>query len=199
MSYVLVAKPADHRTLFEWVAEIRNMNEIERFEFRDEKGRIHQYEWVNHIPLGADPKSPDVNYFQFKLVVNGEVNYHNSWVTDIPISKYNIVELTLIGRARWKIENENFNTLKNQGYHIEHNFGHGQKNLSYNLFLLNLIAFFCHQIFEMTDALYRSCRAAIGSKREYWNQLRCTIRIWVFPSWETLLLCVLDPKQNPPP
>jgi hypothetical protein len=23
-------------------------------------------------------------------------------------------------RARWKIENETFNTLKNQGYHIEH-------------------------------------------------------------------------------
>jgi hypothetical protein len=24
------------------------------------------------------------------------------------------------GRARWKIENEAFNTLKNQGYHLEH-------------------------------------------------------------------------------
>jgi hypothetical protein len=32
-------------------------------------------------------------------------------------------------RARWKIENETFNTLKNQGYHFEHNFGHGDQPL----------------------------------------------------------------------
>jgi len=34
------------------------------------------------------------------------------------------------GRARWKIENETFNTLKNQGYNFEHNYGLGKKNLS---------------------------------------------------------------------
>ena len=33
------------------------------------------------------------------------------------------------GRARWKIENETFNTLKNQGYHFEHNYGHGKKSV----------------------------------------------------------------------
>jgi hypothetical protein len=39
-------------------------------------------------------------------------------------------KLTCGGRARWKIENETFNTLKNQGYQFEHNFGHGKQNLS---------------------------------------------------------------------
>jgi hypothetical protein len=29
-----------------------------------------------------------------------------------------------------KIEKENFNTLKTKGYHFEHNFGHGELNLS---------------------------------------------------------------------
>jgi hypothetical protein len=43
--------------------------------------------------------------------------------------------MTKAGRCRWKIENECFNTLKNQGYHLEHNYGHGQKNLSYNMYL----------------------------------------------------------------
>jgi len=77
----------------------------------------------------------------------------NSWVTDIPVSEENIRELVRGGRCRWKIENETFNTLKNQGYHIEHNFGHGKKNLSMNFFLLNLLAFFTHQILELTDLL----------------------------------------------
>jgi len=199
MSYVLVAKPGDHPSMFEWVAEITKMNEIGRWEFAESEKRSHRYEWVNGLPLGADPKAPEVNFFQYHLMVNGKVTYYNSWVTDVPVGKENVIELTRIGRARWKIENETFNTLKNQGYHIEHNFGHGRQNLSYNFFLLNLLAFFCHQIFELTDPLYRAARAAIGSRREYWNQLRCTIRIWVFPSWESLLATVWNPKQHPPP
>ena len=48
--------------------------------------------------------------------------------TDITITEDNIIELVKGGRARWKIENEAFNTLKNQGYHLEHNFGHGEKH-----------------------------------------------------------------------
>jgi hypothetical protein len=63
--------------------------------------------------------------------------------------------ITRGGRARWKIENESYNTLKNQGYHLEHNFGHGRQYLSEALFLLNLLAFFFHQIFELLDGLYQ--------------------------------------------
>ena len=199
MSFVLVAKPGDHRTLFEWFAEIAAMGETEVWEYTDAQNRTHRYEWVNGLPLCGDSKAPVVNFFEYRLMVDGKVAYHNSWVTDVAVGKENVAELTAIGRARWKIENEGFNTLKNQGYHVEHNFGHGRQNLSYNFFLLNLLAFFCHQIFELTEPLYRACRSAVGSRREYWNQLRCTIRMWVFPSWETLLSCVLDPKRNPPP
>jgi hypothetical protein len=92
--------------------------------------------------------------------------------------------LTLVkgGRSRWKIENETFNTLKNQGYHIEHNFGHGQQNLSMIFFTLNLSAFYVHQILELTDRLYHTVRySKFTSRKEYWNQLRCTIRILIFP------------------
>jgi hypothetical protein len=47
------------------------------------------------------------------------------------------------GRARWKIENESYNVLKTNGYNLEHNFGHGQQNLSAILAILNLLAFAC--------------------------------------------------------
>ena len=99
------------------------------------------------------------------------------------------------GRCRWKIENETFNTLKNQGYHIEHNYGHGEKNLSMNFFLLNLLAFFMHQIFELTDDLYQQCRKKLGSRREFWNCLRGVLKVLIFPDWETLLQRVLTPSK----
>lgn len=130
MSYILVAKPTDHKILFEWVNEITAMGEAGHFECRDEKGRLHKYHWVNDVPINGNPEADHVNFFQYWLInKRGKTTYRNSWVTDIYVCHDNIQTLVKGGRARWKIENETFNTLKNQGYHIEHNYGHGQKYL----------------------------------------------------------------------
>jgi hypothetical protein len=56
------------------------------------------------------------------------------------------MDIMRAGRSRRKIENETFNTLKNQSYHFEHNYGHGQENLSYVFAHLMLLAFLNDQI-----------------------------------------------------
>ena len=159
----------------------------------------HCYHWVNQVPLNGTKDADNVNFFEFTIINKGKVTYRNSWVTDIPIDEKNIQELVRCGRARWKIENETFNTLKNQGYHIEHNFGHGKTNLSMIFFILNLLAFFFHQIFELTDRLYQDCRSKLSSRKEYWNQLHCTFRILIFKNWEQLLSYRVDPPPLEPP
>ncbi len=199
MSFVLVAKPSDHKVLFEWVEEIRKMGALESMTFTDLDKVEHRYEWVNGVPINGEPKSDLVGFLEYHQMVNGKTTYHNSWVTDHTVTRNNVVELARIGRTRWKIENETFNTLKNQGYHIEHNFGHGQKNLSYNFFLLNLLAFFFHEILALSDRLYQRARAKFSARREYWNQLRCSIRILVFENWEQLLWLIIDPENHRPP
>ncbi|MFQ5787581.1 MAG: hypothetical protein ACE5H1_06320, partial [Thermodesulfobacteriota bacterium] len=199
MSFILVAKPDDHKIMMEWVSEQRQLGEVSRLEFKDQKGRQHVYEWINDVPLNGNQDSVWVNYFEYRLIVDGKTTYKNSWVTDIVIDRDNVIRLVRGGRSRWKIENEGFNTLKNQGYHLEHNFGHGKKNLSMNFFLLNLLAFFMHQILELTDLLYQKCRAKFSSRIEYWNQLRCTIRIILFESWEDLLRLLISPPTARPP
>ena len=201
MSFILVAKPTDHKVLFEWVNELIQLDGGGSLELGDEKGRRHRYQWVNQVPLNGSKDADLVNFFQYQLVAKtGKVTYQNSWVTDIEVDENNVVELVKGGRARWKIENETFNTLKNQGYHIEHNFGHGQQNLSMIFFVLNLLAFYVHQILELTDRLYHTVRyTKFTSRKEYWNQLRCTIRILIFPRWESLLTFILDPEKGIPP
>ena len=201
MSFILVAKPADHKLLFEWVTELIQLADGGSLELADEKGRRHRYQWVNQVPLNGTKDADLVNFFQYQLVAkSGKVTYKNSWVTDIEIDENNVTTLVRGGRARWKIENETFNTLKNQGYHIEHNFGHGQQNLSMIFFVLNLLAFYVHQILELTDRLYHQVRyTKFTSRKEYWNQLRCTIRILIFPRWESLLTFILDPEKGIPP
>ena len=201
MSFILVAKPADHKVLFEWVNELIALGDGGSLEIGDEKGRRHRYQWINQVPLNGSKDADLVNFFQYQLVAKtGKVTYKNSWVTDIEINENNVLTLVKAGRARWKIENETFNTLKNQGYHIEHNFGHGQQNLSMVFFVLNLLAFYVHQILELTDRLYHTVRySKFTSRKEYWNQLRCTIRILIFPSFESLLTFILSPERGIPP
>jgi hypothetical protein len=195
MSYILVAKSDDHKILMEWVNEQRQLKEVSRMQVKDGKGRLHVYEWINEVPLNGNVDTLWVNYFEYWIIDKGKTTYHNSWVTDIPIVEQNVAELVKGGRCRWKIENETFNTLKNQGYHIEHNYGHGKHHLSMNFFLLNLLAFFMHQIFELTDDLYQQCRVKRGSRHALWESLRSAIFFIIFPDWETLLQRVLRPSE----
>lgn len=195
-SFILVAKPDDHKIMMEWVCEQEQLGEFSHWEYTDQKGRTHQYRWINKVPLNGNEKTCWVNYFEYSLIVKGKRTYHNSWITGIEVDRGNVKQLVKGGRARWKIENEGFNTLKNQGYHLEHNFGHGKKNLSMNFFLLNLLAFFMHQIFELTDLLYQKCRAKFSARIEYWNQLRCTFRILIFKSWEEMLGFIISPPTS---
>ena len=195
MSYVLVAKPTDRKALFQWVEELEPLNGVEHMELIDQKGRRHRYRWVNQALLNGSRNADHVNFFEHWLIVDQKATYHNSWVTDQQVSRQNIVELVKAGRCRWKIENETFNTLKNQGYHLEHNFGHGKQYLSNNFFVLNVLAFCIHQILELCDAGYQYCRSKFSSRQEYWNNLRAAIRIMLFVDYEHLLRNVADPPE----
>jgi len=196
--YILAAKPDDHTYMMEWV-EAYDEEEIGSIRTIDKKGKIHVYEWVNDVPLNGSENSVRVNFFRYKIISknkNGEekITYKNSWVTDLEITESNIMTLVKAGRCRWKIENECFNTLKNQGYHIEHNYGHGSENLCFN-FLLTLLAFYFHQIFELVDYAYQACRKKFGSKQHLWESLRVYIKILAFESWEHLLDFALGPRK----
>jgi len=199
MSFILVAKPDDHKILFQEFADQKRLQAVSTYSFTDLKGRRHLYEWLPQTPLNGTKDADSVNFFQYSLFVGAKRTYHNSWVTDIKITKDNVIDLVKAGRARWKVENECFNTLKNQGYHIEHNFGHGQTNLSMTFFLLNLLAFLVHQILQLTDRLYQHCRSGFSSRIEFWNQLRCTIRVMIFADFEHLLAVIIDPPESRPP
>jgi hypothetical protein len=199
MSYILVAKPKDHKVLFEWVNELKQLESFSGLKFTDHKKRTHHYEWYNQVPLNGTKDADMVNFFEYSIVVDGQRTYHNTWVTDIIVTENNVAQLVKGGRAKWKIENETFNTLKNQGYHIEHNYGHGKKNLSNTFYLLNVLAFLIHQILELTDLLYQQCRKKFSARKEYWNQLRCTFRILLFQSWEHMLKLIIDPLNKGAP
>ena len=193
MHYLFVAKPGNHKYLVEW---LNAYDSLPSTEFKDAKGNSHIYTWQNDVPLNGKTKPIHVNWFQYQFKnTNGKITKTHSWVTDTEINKDNVITMAKAGRCRWKIENECFNTLKNQGYHLEHNYGHGSKNLSYNMYLLTMIAFFFHQIFELTDGVYKACRVSFGSKSHLWENFRATIRMLVVEDWEHLMDLLLNPDN----
>jgi hypothetical protein len=196
-SYLLGAKRESHKTLFEEIEGLRRGGYLDRLEVTTPKGQRCVYEWVHETRLFATKNAPQVNFIEFQMFdPNGKRTRHFSWVTDLPISTHTVEQLVRAARARWKIENENFNTLKNHGYHLEHNFGHGKNHLSEAFFLLNLLAFFMHQIFAMADELYQRARAGFSARREYWNAIRASLRLLLFDSWDQVLNRIHGPPQQ---
>lgn len=198
-SFLLGVKPGSHTTLFEDIAGFRRGGLLDRLERTKPDARRYLYEWVSEVPLYATKNSPVVNFVEFQIFdATGKRTRHFSWITDLPVTKETIEELVRGARARWKIENETFNTLKNHGYHLEHNFGHGAIHLSEAFFVLNTLGFFMHQIFALVDGLYQAARSRFSSRQEYWNILRASLQLMVFDSWDHLLTRIHDPPLPAP-
>jgi hypothetical protein len=115
----------------------------------------------------------------------------NSWITDKVITKENVPLLTECGRARWKIENENNNVLKNYGYHLEHNFGHGENHAGEVYCVLNLLAFLVHGLMILCDESFIKARSYFGRRDEFYNALRTFFWAFEFQGWEDFLLFVI--------
>ena len=122
----------------------------------------------------------------------GEQLYHNAFVTDFEVEQTNVEAIARDGRTRWKVENENNNVLKTKGYHIEHNFGHGQQHLASFLLSLNLLAFLMHTILELVDEKYQAIRQALGRRRTFFQHLEALLFYIFFDSWDDVFQFMFD-------
>ena len=171
MRFILGVKPGDHRFLFDYVKQAHAEDRTTEFEIEQE-GVIHRFRFLNDAPLNESNQDVRVNYLAYWELKPGKKPRHFTWISDFVISKSNAHALMRGGRARWKIENETFNTLKNQGYHFEHNFGHGQQNLSVVFAMLMMLAFAIDQAQQLACSLFQAAWEKVGSKRLLWERMR---------------------------
>lgn len=149
----------------------------------------YTFRYVNNVPLNETKNTPIVNFLECEWVeIEGkrEKRGRCGWVTSHEITKNNIYELMLGGRARWKIENETFNTLKNQGYQFEHNFGHGEQQLHTVFALLMMLAFLVDQVQEAACGLFQAALTGMKSKRALWDRMRSFFQIYLIETWQDL-------------
>jgi hypothetical protein len=193
LKYIIGVKPGDHSFLFDWI------NHAKKTEVVTVRNNIrHTFRYVSNVPLNDEHFEYRVNVLEYwEEKPNGKKQYF-SWVTSLEIANDNVFELMRAGRARWRIENETFNTLKNQGYSFEHNYGHGYNNLCSVMTMLMMLAFLIDQAQQLCDKLYQKVRKQKGL-RTLFEHVRTLFQYAVWECWPDMYETILCPEVRPPP
>jgi TfoX/Sxy family transcriptional regulator of competence genes len=208
LNYLFVAKPKHHKYLYEELQSFEKLGEIQKLKRTQWTGKKHRhllYRYINRVPL-VDAEHPiEVNWVEFSITNDkGEITYRTAFITNHLITEQNVEALVKAGRCRWKIENEDINTLKTKGYHFEHNFGHGTQYLSQLLLSLNILAFLFHTVLELLDKRCTLLRSTLPRRDTFFQHISALTQYLCFESWQHLMLFMLtglklqDPYANPP-
>jgi len=157
---------------FKKLIKTKKATEIKKVNHSKNRKQIYQY--ANGLILNKDNPDLKVNFLRYQEIdlQTGEILKEFNWITSIEISNKNVKKIVLTGRSRWKIENETFNTLKNQGYAFEHNFGHGKEYLADNFAILMLLAFLIDQIAQRLDKNFKKAWITANTKIDLWEKIR---------------------------
>lgn len=198
MHYILGAKEGDHPLLFHTLEVAAKNGDAVEFSIIDDKNPTitHRFRFLNGAPLNQANPDIKVNVLEY-WEISGNKTLHFSWVTDFTIAKDNACILMRGGRARWKIENETFNTLKNQGYNFEHNYGLGKEHLSEVFVMLMMLAFLVDQTQQLTCALFKAAWAKLGTKRALWENIRNLFHSYEVESMEMIYRAIVNGFRKP--
>jgi hypothetical protein len=196
--FLFVVKKDGHKTLYEFIegASLGQRTVIERKPGK--RSLTYRYRWIEAVPLRDGEDALTVNWLRVTIAdEKGKVTYDSAFVTSLPLTADNVVEVAACARARWKIENESFNVLKNNGYNLAHNFGHGKKYLARTFAAMNLLAFAFHTACDCLETLWQQAREAVGARARFFQDLHTITAYVLFPSWHGFMITVVTGKAPP--
>lgn len=195
--FLFTAKLDSHKTLYDFMNGA-TLEEISQVRKEGAKKLTYRYRWFAGAPLRDGKDALNVTWIGIAISdAKGKTTYDGAFVTSLDVTPENVAEIAACARARWKIENESFNILKNNGYHLEHNFGHGKQNLAMLFAAMNLLAFAMHTVCDCLEALWSQARQAKRARKRFFEHIRTITAYLVFPDWRTLMTTLINSK--PPP
>lgn len=190
-SFIITSKPRTNSLLLKTVIAGLTDGSTTEFEHTDDEGVLRGYRFRNDVPLNNEHADLTVNFIDYwEEHPNGKLFLY-ACVTDLSLTAENVAEIVRAGRSRWKVENETFNTLKNQGYHLEHNYGHGKKHLSTVFATLMMLTFLIDQVQETCCHYFQEARNEFRTRIGLWERIRAHFAISKIISWETLYAAII--------
>ena len=195
-NFIFVCLETSHKTLYEWLEFLERSGEVTTVEKKQWDGRknlIYRYRYASRVPLRDGDSSLEANWCEVTVIneKTQKIIYRNNWITNHKITENNVEEIVKAGRSRWKVENEGNNVLKNHGYNLEHNFGHGQNHLCEFLLSLNLLAFLFHTVLDLVNYTYQKVRELLATRTSFFNDIRTLLKFIWFKSWSEFFLFIL--------
>ena len=193
LKYITGVKPGSHPYLFDYFAASKANETVQV------RGEVtHRFRYAKRIPLSDEHSDYLANVLEYWEERPNRDAIHMSWVTSLDITEKNVYEIMRAARARWRIENETFNTLKNRGYHFEHNYGHGKENLCSVMSSLMFLAFLIDQVKELCDKLYWQARRKKGPHYALFECIRALFDFLILDSWQCLYEKIIGLGTGPP-
>ncbi len=116
--YILNVKPDSHKSLFKQFEGRRASGVVKELRTTAVDGVEHYFAWTNGLSLCDSATDVRVNFLLYEETDTTGVVKRWTWITNLPVTSLTVEKVMRGGRARWEIENETFNTLKNQGYNF---------------------------------------------------------------------------------
>ena len=199
-NFIITAKPRTGSVLLKAVLAGLDDGSTTEFENTSGDGLLRGYRFRNSVPLNTEHRDLRVNFIDYWETRPNGKTFLYACVTDLPLTADNVAETVRAGRARWKVENETFNTLKNQGYHLEHNYGYGKKHLSTVFATLMMLTFLMDQVQEACCRYFQEVRLEYRAKPRLWERIRAYFTLCELASWEALYAAIIwktDPSTEP--
>ena len=198
--FAFTCKPDSHPALYQEIDRLSKtggVSEVCQRRWNGQSYEIWRYRYAQRVPLRADVKPLYVNWCQVTITAEatGERLYRNAWATDPTLTESGLHDFVTAARTRWKSANENNTVRKNYGYHLEHNFGHGQQYLALVLVMLNLLAFLFHTVLDLCDEQYRRVRIARAARQTFFHDVQALPRYRYFDSWQVLSNCMFTHRE----
>jgi len=195
-NFIFVCLETSHKTLYEWLEFLEKSGEVSTIEKKQWDGRknlIYRYRYASKLPLRDDDSSLEVNWCEVTVIneKTQKIIYQNNWITNHKITENNVEKIVKAGRSRWKVENEGNNVLKNHGYNLEHNFGHGENHLCELLLSLNLLSFLFHTVLDLVNYTYQKIRELLVTRTSFFNDIRTLLKFLWFKDWSDLFSFIL--------
>ena len=194
MSYIIGSKGQTYVDV--QIEQLRKAGQLKTLAWQN-KSRNCTVNFANQLILNGQHQELLTNYFEYIETdkASGEQTFYSTWITDIKIDEHDAKELVAVARSRWKIENETFNTLKNQGYHLEHNYGHGKKYLATNFAILTFLAFLIDQVAQQLDKGLQAAKAVCKSFKSLWDKIRSVFYLLPTMSMNAIYKFIIKRRQ----
>lgn len=192
--FVIAVTPEGNKSLFRQFEARDKRGQVKWHTMEDNKGK-HRFGYTNDLALNDSNTDIRVQMLYYEWTnKKGEVKVF-TWISSIKLTKSNVYKVMRMGRSRWKIENETFNTLKNQNYNFEHNFGHGKERLCTIFAFLMMLAFYVDQIQQSSCRYFKIILRELKTRLKFWESIRAVFKIIPCKNMRQVFLAIADMYQ----